>query len=101
MWKNSLDTFECFKNIKHKNRTTFIQFDIIDFYPSITKELLLLSINLARNYTDIIQEELDIILACRKSVLVYNNTIWEKKTTDNFDVTIGSFDSAQIAYFVG
>ena len=95
--KNSLDTMEWFRNIKHKNKITCIQFDIIDFYPSITKELLLLSINLARNYTDITQEE----LACRKSVLVYNTTTWEKKTTNNFDITMGSFDSAQIADLVG
>ena len=44
---------------------------------------------------------MDIILACRKSVLVYNNTTWEKKTTDNSDITMGSFDAAQIADLVG
>ena len=32
-WKNSLGTIECFKNIKHKNKTTFMQSDIIDFIP--------------------------------------------------------------------
>ena len=101
LWKNSLDSIECFKNMKHKNKTTFLQFDIIDFPLSITKELLLLSINVARNYTDITKEELNIILACRKSELVYNNTTWQKKTTDNFDVTMGLFDSAQIANLVG
>ena len=63
--------------------------------------MLLLSINLNRNYTDITQEELDIILTCRKSVLVYYNTTWEKKTTDNFDITMESFDSAQIAELEG
>ena len=73
-WKNSLDIIEWFKNIKHKNKTTVIQFDIIDSYLSINKELQLLSINLARNYMDITQEELDIILACRKSILCDNNT---------------------------
>ena len=79
---------------------TFIEFDIIDFYCSITKELLLLSINLARNYTDINQEELDIILAYRKSVQCYKKT-WEKITTDNFGITMRSFDSVEIADFVG
>ena len=44
---------------------------------------------------------MDIILACRKSVLFYNNTTWEKKPTDNFDVAIGSFDSAQNTDLVG
>ena len=73
----------------------------IDFYPSITKKLPLQSINLARDYTDITQEELDIILACGKSILVYNNITWEKKTTENFDVTTGSFDSAKIVDLEG
>ena len=62
LWKNSLDTIKWFKNLKHKRRTAFIEMDIIDFYLSITKELLLQSINLA-NYTDISKQELDIILA--------------------------------------
>ena len=64
--------------ISNKRNTILIQFDIIDFYPSITKELLLQSINLARNYTDTTQEELNIILTCRKSILIYNDTTWEK-----------------------
>ena len=59
------------------------------------------SINLARNYTDITKEELGIILACRKSVLTKNDTTWLKTGTDNFDITFGSFDSAQIADLVG
>ena len=63
--------------------------------------LLLQSINLPRNHTNIPQEELDIILACRKLVLFYNYTTREKTKTDNFDVTMGSFDYAQITDLVG
>ena len=48
LWKNSMDTIDWFKNIKDKKRSTFVQFDIIEFYPSITKELLLRSLNHAR-----------------------------------------------------
>ena len=43
----------------------------------------------------------DIILASRKSVLFYNNTTWEKTTTDKFDVTMGSFDSSKTVDLVG
>ena len=32
-WKNSFDAIEWFRNIKFKSRTSFIQFDIIEFYP--------------------------------------------------------------------
>ena len=68
LWKNSLDTIDWFKNIKNKKRSTFIQFDIIEFYPSITRELYLKSLNHTRKYADIIDKEIEIILACRKSI---------------------------------
>ena len=42
-----------------------------------------------------------IIFACTKSVLIYNNTTWKTTTIDIFNVTMGSFDSAQIADIVG
>ena len=41
------------------------------------------------------------MLASRKTVLFYNNTTREKTTTDNFDVTMVSFDSAKIADLLG
>ncbi len=37
LWKNSMDTIDWFRKIKDKKRFTFVQFDIIVFYPSITK----------------------------------------------------------------
>ena len=46
-----------------------MQFDIIDFYPSITKNILIDSINYTRKYVDITKEQYEIILACRKTVL--------------------------------
>ena len=49
LWKNSSDTIEWFRNIKNKTKTTFIQFDIIEFYPSTTKRVLIDSINYAKN----------------------------------------------------
>ena len=57
-------------NIKNENSTTFIQFDIIDFYRSISKELLINSIKFAKKYTNITENELDIILARRRSILI-------------------------------
>ena len=87
--------------LKNKKNTTFKKFDIIDFHPSKTKELLLHSINLAKNFTVITQEELHIILTRRKSIHINNNSTSVKTGTDDFDVTMGSFDSPQIADLVG
>ena len=89
LWKNSMDAIDWFKNIRDKKRSTFVQFDIIEFYPSITKELLLKSLNHAREYTDITDEEVEITLACRKSVQFNNHRTWVKSHIDNFDVPMG------------
>ena len=100
-WKNSLDTIDWFKNIKNKKRSTFIEFDIIEFYLFITRELWQKSLNHAREYTDITDEEIEIILACRKPILSDNYRTWVKSHVDNFGVPMGAYDSAQVADLIG
>ena len=100
LWRNSYDTIEWFRKIKNKSKATFMQFDIIDFYPSITKNTLIDSINNARKYVDITKEQYEIILACRKTVLKNNGSTWVKSGSDNFDVPMGGYDSSQIADLV-
>ena len=101
LWENSYETIEWFRRIKNKSKATFIQFDIIDFYPSITKNILIDSINYARKYIDITIEQYEIILACRKTVLKNNDSTWVKNGLDNFDVPMVGYDSSQIADLVG
>ena len=84
--KNYDDTIEWFRNIKNKSKTTFTQFDIIDFYPSITKKVLIDSINYARKYAEITEEQYQIILVRRKTALKNNRSTWVKTGSDNFDV---------------
>ena len=38
-WKNTNNVISWFNNIENKKDCTFIQFDIKDFYPSITEEI--------------------------------------------------------------
>ena len=39
---------------------------------------------------------------CRKSLLFYKNELWKKKDNDScFDVTMGSYDRAEICEFIG
>ena len=45
VWKISNDTTEWFKKIENKSKATFTQFDIIDFYSSIKKNILIDCIN--------------------------------------------------------
>ena len=51
---------------------------------------------------DITQQDTRTIKHCRKSLLFYNNEPWKKGAThDSFDVTMGSFDGAEICEIMG
>ena len=95
-WHKSEDTIEWFKNLKYKRTSFFVQFDIVEFYPSITKELLSKALTFAKRFTNIPEEHEKIILHARKSLLFTQKDPWMKKSGDpNFDVTMGSFDGAE------
>ena len=101
-WHSTLDVINWFEQIKCKHNCTFIQFDIEEFYPSISKDLLEMSLNHASKYTTISDENHKIIMHSRKSLLFTDNQHWAKKIGDpNFDVTMGSFDGAELCELVG
>lgn len=76
--------------------------DIKEFYPSIKEETLNNTILFARNHISIKNEDLRIIMHSRKSLLYDNNIPWIKKNgSGSFDVTMGSYDGAEICEFVG
>ena len=57
-----------------------MQFDIEKFYPSISNELLQKAINHASTFVRISNEEINVIMHSKKSVLFDSNNIWIKKT---------------------
>ena len=101
-WKNANNVINWFNNIKNKIDCTFIQFDIKDFYPSITEEILEEAISFTKSLIDTDDHKIRTIEHCRKSLSFYNNVAWKKKTTAScFDVTMGSYDGAEICELVG
>ena len=63
---------------------------------------MLKSIEHVKLCTSITQQELDIILHVRKSLLFSKNKPWEKTINESlFDITIGSYDGAEICELVG
>ena len=71
-WKNTHNVLNWFDKIENKRDVAFIQFDIENFYPSITMELLYKSIQFAKEATSIPDEDLDIIMQSRKTILFDN-----------------------------
>ena len=50
---------------------------------------------------DIDDHEMSTIKHCRKSLLFHNNVAWKKNSTSCFDVTMGSYDGAEVCVRVG
>ena len=101
-WKNTNEVIHWFSNINEKQNCKFIQLDIKEFYPSISEEVLNKAINFAENYTLISQENIRIIKHCRKFLLFYDNEPCKKKEDDSsFDVTMGSYDGAELFELIG
>ena len=78
-----------------------MKFDITDFYPSITFELFSTALDYASQFFTISQEVKDIILHSRKSLLFNGGETWVKQQGENFDVTQGSYDGAEVCELVG
>ena len=100
-WKNTDSVINWFTELENKKNLSFIQFDICEFYPSITEKLLKEALNHAKNYTDITEEDTKIILQTKKALLFENGDPWIKKGNKSFDVTMGSWDGAEACEVVG
>ena len=100
-WKNSESVINWFVNLQGKERASFIQFDIKEFYPSIRKSLLTKSLNYASKFVKISAQDKNIIFQCRNSILFNNEKPWNKKGNDQFNVTMGSWDGAEICEVLG
>ena len=72
-WKNTEDVINWFTQLRQKNNRTFLTFDIIDFYPSISNELLNKSIEWAKKHTSIDDQEYEKIMNSRRTLLHDNN----------------------------
>ena len=101
-WKDTDNVINWLNAIKDKSQCYFIELDIAEFYPTITESILDTAISFARQHTNISNENLRIIKHCRKSLLYKKQEPWKKKNTDScFDVTMGSYDGAEICELVG
>ena len=95
------DAISWFNSLKWKNQRYFLMFDIISFYPSITEEILKKAFNWARTITKISKADEIMVFVARRSFLFINDQPWVKKENSTFDMTMGSFDGAEVAEFVG
>ena len=74
----------------------------MDFYPSISDELLKLLLAYAKQHTTISEEDVEIIMHSRKTLLFDKDEPWVKRgDSPMFDVAMGCYDGAEVCELVG
>jgi hypothetical protein len=101
MWRNTSSVLKWFSGLFNKPVLSFITFDVVEFYPSITADLMNTAFDYASNFIDISNVDRELIHHAKKSVLVSNNETWSKKSSQSFDVTMGSFDDTETCELIG
>ena len=61
-WRNTTTIIDWFKQLQSNKNLRFVKFDIVDFYPSISEQLLDRSIAFAKSITNIDEKVIDIII---------------------------------------
>ena len=75
-------------------------FDIKDFYPSIKEDLQIEALEFAKQHVTIKSKDRETIFHARKSLLYGEGEPWIKKQSNNFDVTIGSYDGDEVCELI-
>ena len=55
----------------------------------------------ANTITEITEDEIDTILQTKKALLFFDGQCWIKKGNSSFDVSMGSWDGAEVADLIG
>ena len=109
-WRSTEEVLTWFTHLKHKSRQTFMQIDIVEYYPSISNTLLDKALHFASQKLNrnIDPETIHIIKHARNTFLyttpaegnTVDRTPWRKKSGP-FDVTMGAPDGAEVCELVG
>ena len=67
----------------------------------MSHKLLTDALNFASKHADIDSETISVIMHARKSLLFNKEDVWVKKDNPSFDVTMGSYDGAEVCELVG
>ena len=85
-WKDTSSVIEWFGNIKEKERSSFMVFDIESFYPSITERLFTNAIRFAKQITEISNYDMSLINQSRKTL--FNEKMVVKILMSQWDVLV-------------
>ena len=99
-WINTNDVLEWFNKLNNKRLLSFIMFDVVEFYPSITEKLFNDALDFASTHIHIPAIDREIFRNARASLLFSQGDNWVKKS-GLFDTTMGAFDGAECCELIG
>ena len=99
-WQSTPAVIAWFKDFPNKERCKFLIFDVVDYYPSISEKLLDNALMFAKQFVTISKYSINIIHHCKKSIFFSRDSAWIKSDGSLFDVTIGSYDGAEVCELV-
>ena len=102
-WKNTNAILNWSNSIQCRaSCRSVIPFDVVDFYQSISIDFLHAALDFASQFVYISNDDRHTILLAKTSLLYSNGQLWAKKTSSNlFDITMGSYDGAELCELVG
>ena len=100
-WKDTSSVIEWFVNIKEKESSSFMAFDIESCYSSITERLFTNAIRFAREITEISDYDMSLINQSQKTLLFNEKIPWVKKDGSEDYGSVGCFDGAEVCELVG
>ena len=100
-WQNTDATLVWFNALDNKQSLSFIVCDIVDYYPSISAELLDRALNWSSHFATISEDDRALFHHTRNSILFHEGSLWIKKGERNFDIAQGSWDGAEVTDLVG
>ena len=103
-WTNTDQVLDWFSNLD-ESKYQLMKFDVVEFYPSISEDLLKKAIKFAEKHVCLTDDETNIIHNSCKSVLHSKGDVWIKdkgtSTGDLFDVAMGSYSGAETCELIG
>ena len=102
-WKSTQSMLDWFTKLPNRDKRQFLKFDIVEFYPSITEKVLKEVLAWVESILPdaFSSTDLEILWNSRKSLLFSGGKAWQKSNDGTFDVTMGSYDGAEICELVG
>ena len=100
-WRNTDTVIDWLKSIRNKHLCKFYVFEIREFYPSITENLLKKALTFPKAYRHLSDDDKAVSHDARKSLLFNDQETWIKRDSGLFDVTMGAYDGVEVCELVG